>query len=61
MPPITDMLRSFGNHGALTNARTVLDQRAGDDWLVASLALRLDEREQAGLAVTARAGAADAA
>lgn len=59
MPSITALLRSLGNHGALTNVRTVLDQRQGDDWLVAGLAVRLNEWEQAGVARTP--SAADAA
>lgn len=58
MPLITALLHLLGNHGALANVRTVLDQRQGEDWLVASLALRLDERERTGVAKAATADAA---
>jgi hypothetical protein len=43
MPSLTTFIRSLGNDGALTNARTVLDAREHEDWLIAGLALRLDE------------------
>jgi len=46
MPSISTLLRSLGNDGALTNARTVLDEREREDWLIAGLALRLDEWDQ---------------
>lgn len=46
MPSISTFLRSLGNDGALLNVRTVLDDRKRDDWLIAGLALRLDERDQ---------------
>jgi hypothetical protein len=47
MPSISTLLRSLGNDGALTNARAVLDEREREDWLIAGLALRLDEWDQA--------------
>jgi hypothetical protein len=47
MPSLSTFLRSLGNDGALTNARTVLDAREQEDWLIAGLALRLDERASA--------------
>lgn len=43
MPSISALLRSLGNDGALTNVQTVLDERRGEDWLVAGLAHRLTE------------------
>lgn len=43
MPSISTFLRSLGNDGALTNARMVLDAREHEDWLIAGLALRLEE------------------
>jgi hypothetical protein len=52
MPSISDLLRSLGNAGALTNVRTVLDEQTREDWLVAGLALRLDERDQPKAAIT---------
>lgn len=47
MPSLSTFLRSLGNDGALSNARTALDAREHEDWLVAGLALRLDERADA--------------
>ena len=47
MPSISTFLRSLGNDGALLNVRTVLDDRKRDDWLIAGLALRLDEWDRA--------------
>ncbi len=44
MPSLSTFLRSLGNDGALANARTALDARAHEDWLMAGLALRLDQR-----------------
>ncbi|MGH9274559.1 MAG: hypothetical protein ACRDZU_07925 [Acidimicrobiales bacterium] len=46
MPSISTFLRSLGNDGAITNARTVLDEREREDWLIAGLALRLDEWDE---------------
>jgi hypothetical protein len=46
MPSISTLIRSLGNDGALANARTVLDEREREDWLIAGLALRLDEWDQ---------------
>lgn len=46
MPPITASLRSLGNAGALTNVRSLLDERARETWLIAGLVSRLDERER---------------
>lgn len=46
MPPITAALRTFGNARALTNARTELEERAREAWLIAGLVSRLDERER---------------
>jgi len=40
--PLTTFVRSLGNHGALTNARTVLDARRHEDWLVQRLTHRLE-------------------
>lgn len=42
MPSIPTFLRSLGNDGARTNARTALEAREHEDWLVAGLALRLE-------------------
>ena len=42
MNPLTTFVRSLGNHGALTNAQTVLAARRREDWLVQSLARRLE-------------------
>jgi len=47
MPSLSTFLRSLGNDGALMNVRTVLDDREREDWLIAGLALRLDEWDQA--------------
>jgi hypothetical protein len=47
MPSISAFLRSLGNVGALTNVRTVLEMHAREDWLIAGLAVRLDERDRA--------------
>jgi hypothetical protein len=43
MPSLSTFLRSLGTDGALTNARTVLDAREQEDWLIAGLALRLEQ------------------
>ena len=40
--PLTTFVRSLGNDGALANARTVLDARRHEDWLVQGLARRLE-------------------
>ncbi len=42
MNPLASVFRPLGNHGALTNARIALEHRAREDWLVQSLAGRLD-------------------
>lgn len=47
MPSISTLLRSLGNDGALVNVRQALDDRERDDWLIAGLALRLDEWDRA--------------
>lgn len=47
MPSLSTFLRSLGTDGALTNARTVLDSREQEDWLIAGLALRLEQRSDA--------------
>jgi hypothetical protein len=40
--PLTTFVRSLGNDRALANARTVLDARRHEDWLVQGLARRLE-------------------
>jgi hypothetical protein len=40
--PLTTFVRSLGNDRALANARTVLDARRQEDWLVQSLTRRLE-------------------
>ena len=40
--PLTTFVRSLGNDRALANARTVLDARQVEDWLVQGLAHRLE-------------------
>jgi hypothetical protein len=52
MPSISELLRSLGNAGALTNVRTVLDDQTREDWLIAGLALRLTERDTTKVPVT---------
>jgi hypothetical protein len=47
MPSVTTFLRSLGNQGALANVRSVLDERERDDWLIAGLALRVEEWDRA--------------
>jgi len=54
MPSISSVLRLLGNDGALRNVRAVLDDRKRDDWLIAGLARRLDERDRAITADPAR-------
>jgi hypothetical protein len=39
---LTTFLRRLGNGGALANARSVLDDRRREDWLVEGLLHRLD-------------------
>ena len=39
---LTTFVRSLGNDGALRNARSVLDARRHEDWLVQGLARRLE-------------------
>ncbi|MFL6206097.1 MAG: hypothetical protein ACJ739_12190 [Acidimicrobiales bacterium] len=46
MNPLTTFVRSLGNPGAVANVRTVLDARRGEDWLVQSLARRLERRAE---------------
>ena len=38
---ITTFVQLLGNEGALANVRTVLEERAREDWLVQGLASRL--------------------
>jgi hypothetical protein len=40
--PLTTLVRSLGNDGAVANARAVLDATAREDWLVQGLVHRLD-------------------
>ena len=40
--PLTTFVRSLGNDRALANARTVLDARSHEDWLIQGLARRLE-------------------
>ena len=40
--PLTTFVRSLGNDRALANARTVLEVRRTEDWLVQGLARRLE-------------------
>ena len=42
MNPLTTLVRSLGNDGALANARAVLDADHREDWLVQGLARRLE-------------------
>lgn len=56
MPSLPTFLRSLGNDGARMNARSVLDEREREDWLIAGLALRIDERDR--VAVHERPGQA---
>ncbi len=39
---LTTLLRSLGTAGAVANARSVLDDRVREDWLVEGLLVRLD-------------------
>ncbi|MBA2281774.1 MAG: hypothetical protein H0W25_11160 [Acidimicrobiia bacterium] len=41
MVRLIDVVRSFGNAGAVANARTVIDERRRDEWVVRSLARRV--------------------
>ncbi|MET0729223.1 MAG: hypothetical protein ABWZ76_13090 [Acidimicrobiales bacterium] len=41
MASITDLLRSLGTEGALANAEATLVEREREDWIIASLRLRL--------------------
>lgn len=45
MPSITDLVRSLGNDGALTNAQRAIEVRRREEWVVTSLVLRLKEAE----------------
>jgi len=40
--PLTTLVRSWGNQGALTNVRTVLDAQRREDWIIQGLARRLE-------------------
>ena len=42
MNPLTTFVRSLGNDRALANARTVLDARRHEDWVIQVLARRLE-------------------
>lgn len=46
MASLSQLLRSLGNDGAVTNVHNVLEERARQEWVVAGLALRV-EREAA--------------
>ena len=61
MPSVTALLRSLGNYGALANVRGALEECQREDWLVASLVLRLNEDERGRAAMTPAAGAAEIA
>jgi hypothetical protein len=39
---LTTLLRSLGTAGAVDNARSVLDDRVREDWVVEGLLVRLD-------------------
>ena len=58
--PLTTLVRSLGNDGALANARAVLEAHRREDWLVQGLAHRLEHRPAPG-AVRTVAGAHRAA
>jgi len=45
MPSLTQLVRSLGNAGALTNVRAILDERVREQWLVDGLVSRLAVRE----------------
>lgn len=45
MPTISGLLRSLGNERAVANVQTTLDARRREEWLVASLALRVERRD----------------
>jgi hypothetical protein len=60
MASLPTLLRTLGTRGAVSNARAALVHRQREDWLVASLARRLDVREQA-VAARRRSGAGDRA
>ncbi|GEM_PF-6338351 len=42
MNPINSLRRWLGNDGAITNARSLADERAAEDWTVGSLVNRLE-------------------
>ncbi len=44
MNPLTTLVRSLGNDGALANAQAALESRAREDWLVQGLAGRLERQ-----------------
>ena len=46
MNPLTTLVRSLGNDGALANAQAALDARRHEDWLIQGLARRLDSLDQ---------------
>lgn len=42
MPSLAGLLRTLGNDRAVANVQAVLDARQREEWVTASLALRLD-------------------
>jgi hypothetical protein len=56
--PLTTLVRSLGNRGAVANAAAVLEARRRDDWLVQALQHRLDELDRPPAPVDAAADAA---
>lgn len=59
MGQVLEWMRSLGVRGAADNARVALEERRRDDWIVASLTLRVD-RIDAAIAAAARAADATA-
>jgi len=45
MTSVIAWVRMLGNPGAVANARVLAEKRAAEDWAVAVVARRLDERE----------------
>lgn len=45
MPSLTQLMRSFGNAGALANVQANLDERVREQWLVDGLVSRLALRD----------------
>lgn len=46
MLPLTTLLRTLGNDGAVANARTVLEHQQRETWLVQGLSRRLEDTKQ---------------